>query len=71
MKNIRFILCFGALVACFSKSSILGGPITAYSNIEGGYGLFSSRTTIEKKIRFSYGTLLDLYRKQSWGFIEQ
>ena len=51
--------------------SSLGGPFTAYSNIEGGYGLFSSRTTIEKKIRFSYGTLLDLYRKQSWGFIEQ
>ena len=60
--------CFSCL---FSKSSILGGPFTAYSNIEGGYGLFSSRTTIEKKIRFSYGTLLDLYRKQSWGFIEQ
>lgn len=51
--------------------SSLGGPFTAYSNIEGGYGLFSSRTTIEKKIRFSYGTLLDLYRKQSWGFREQ
>ena len=50
--------------------SSLGGPFTAYSNIEGGYGLFSSRTTIEKTIHLTYGTLRDLYGKQSWGFRE-
>ena len=60
--------CFSCL---FSKSSILGGPITAYSNIEGGYGLFSSRTTIEKRLRLSYRTQRDHYGEQSWGFIEQ
>ena len=60
--------CFSCL---FSKSSILGGPITAYSNIEGGYGLFSSRTTIEKRLRLSYRTQRDLYGEQSWGFREQ
>ena len=54
-----------------AQESGLGGPFTAYSNIEGGYGLFASRTAIEKKMGFSYGTLRDLYGKQSWGFKEQ
>lgn len=42
--------------------------ISTYTNITGGYGLFSSRTTIEKKTRLSSSALRDLYGKESWGF---
>ena len=47
------------------------GFVSAYSNINGGYGLFSSRTTIRKVVRVSKKTKEDLYAKTSWGFIEQ
>ena len=47
------------------------GPFSAYSNIDGGFGLFSSRTAIKKTIRLSSWTKRDLYGKQSWGFVEQ
>ena len=42
---------------------------SGYTNIDGGYGLFSSCITIEKKLNLSRNTLLDLYR-QPWGFVE-
>lgn len=45
-------------------------PVTTYSNINGGYGLFSSRCKTAKQTRLSYRTLLDLYNKP-WGFVEQ
>lgn len=45
-------------------------PVTTYSNINGGYGLFSSRYKTAKQTRLSYRTLLDLYNKP-WGFVEQ
>ena len=45
--------------------------VSTYTNIDGGYGLFSSRTTIEKKMKLSAITLRDLYGKESWGFVDQ
>lgn len=45
--------------------------ITVYTNINGGYGLFSSRTTIEKPVRLSYYATRDLFAMTAWGFLEQ
>ena len=47
------------------------GFVSVYSNIDGGYGLFSSRTTIQKETRLSTSTKRDLFGISSWGFIEQ
>ena len=47
------------------------GFTTVYSNIDGGYGLFSSRARIERKCSMSNWTLSDLYGKTEWGFKEQ
>ena len=46
------------------------GYSTDYSAIDGGYGLFSSRIFIEKKVGISSTTKLDLFRKP-WGFQER
>lgn len=48
----------------------LMSSFSGYSNIDGGYGLFSSCICIEKKLGFSRSTLLDLYR-QPWGFVKE
>ena len=45
--------------------------VSVYSNIDGGYGLFSSRTTIEKATRLSYYATRDLFSVTAWGFKEQ
>lgn len=45
--------------------------VTDYTNIEGGYGLFSSRTTIEKTASLSYSATRDLFSVTAWGFKEQ
>lgn len=45
--------------------------VSVYSNIDGGYGLFSSRTTIEKTARLSYYATRDLFSVAAWGFKEQ
>ena len=47
------------------------GFVSVYSNIDGGYGLFSSRTTVKKVVNMSNSTLNDLFAKTSWGFQEQ
>lgn len=47
------------------------GFVSVYSNIEGGYGVFSSRSTIRKVVGLSKNTLDELYSKASWGFQEQ
>ena len=41
-----------------------------YTNIYGGYGVFSSRVNKTKQIRISSRTQLDLYDKP-WGFVQQ
>ena len=45
--------------------------VTTYSNINGGSGLFSSRTTIGRTMRLSATTKRDLFSISAWGFIEQ
>ena len=45
--------------------------ITTYTNIEGGYGLFSSRTKIERVAQLSANTKRELFGITSWGFKEQ
>ena len=45
--------------------------ISVYSNVDGGYGLFSSRTTIEKTAKLSYYATRDLFSVSAWGFKEQ
>ena len=47
------------------------GITSVYSNINGGFGLFSSRSSIEKAPRLSSRTLTDLYDKSAWGFKAQ
>ena len=42
-----------------------------FTNIDGGCGLFSSRTTIEKVARLSSTCKRDLFSVTSWGFKEQ
>lgn len=42
---------------------------SGYTNIDGGYGLFSSSINIEEKLKLNRRALLDLYR-QPWGFVE-
>lgn len=41
-----------------------------YTNIVGGYGVFSSCIKIAKELKFNHKTLLDLYR-EPWGFVEE
>lgn len=45
--------------------------VTTYTNIEGGYGLFSSRTMIHKVAKLSPNTKRELFGMTSWGFKEQ
>ena len=45
--------------------------VTTYTNIEGGYGLFSSRTKIERVATLSPNTKRELFGMMSWGFREQ
>ena len=45
--------------------------VTTYTNIDGGYGLFSSRTKIERVAKLSANTKRELFGMTSWGFKEQ
>ena len=39
-----------------------------YTNIKGGYGVFSSRVNKSKSVQLSTRAQIDLYGKQAWGF---
>ena len=58
-------------LANHAQESNSAGLVSVYSNINGGYGLFSSRTTIKKEVRLSNLTKQELYAMTSWGFVEQ
>ena len=45
--------------------------VSLYTNIDGGYGLFSSRTTVEKTVKLTLFATRDLYSVTAWGFREQ
>lgn len=49
-----------------SNSSIVQN-IPDYTNINGGYGVFSSRTKVSKRVKMSAQTVVDLYRR-NWSF---
>lgn len=42
-----------------------------YSNVEGGYGLFSSHILVRHKVLLSSKTLYDLFDNTGWGFRER
>ena len=44
--------------------------ISPFTTIQGGYGLFCSRTTIEREAKLSAGAKRDLFSMTSWGFKE-
>lgn len=44
---------------------------SAYSNINGGYGLFSSRVKISRTAELSSTTKRDIFGMKSWGFHEE
>lgn len=50
-----------------SNSSIVQ-TIPEYTNINGGYGVFSSRSKISKRVRMTSQTVMDLYSHPSWNF---
>ena len=45
--------------------------VIPFTNIVGGFGLFSSRTTLYKVASLSSGTKIDLFGQTSWGFKEE
>lgn len=50
-------------------SSSIVQSIPEYTNINGGYGVFSSRTMINRTVRLSSQTVTELYAK-GWGFVQ-
>ena len=44
--------------------------IPDYTNILGGYGVFSSRVNLVKDVMISSRTAIDLYSIDAWGFVE-
>ena len=44
---------------------------TEYTNINGGYGLFSSHILVRHTTSLSARTTYDLFRNSGWGFLEQ
>ena len=45
--------------------------IPDYTNINGGYGVFSSRINLVREVGISGRAQADLYGKLSWGFVQQ
>lgn len=56
-------------IAVNGPSSSIVQSIPEYTNINGGYGVFSSRTSISKStIRLSSATFTEIYKHESWRF---
>jgi hypothetical protein len=45
--------------------------VSVYTNIEGGYGMFSSRTNIKNEAELSYTAIREIFARTAWGFKEQ
>ena len=41
-----------------------------YTNVSGGYGVFSSRINLIQEAGISAGAQKDLYNKEAWGFVQ-
>ena len=61
------------LYECYEINNVIetGYTITNYSNINGGFGVFSSRTNINRTAKLSAGTRRDLFGMSAWGFVEE
>lgn len=49
-------------------SSSIAQNIPEYTNINGGYGVFSSRTLLEKRIKLNNRTFTELLKRENWHF---
>lgn len=49
-------------------SSSIVQNVPEYTNVNGGYGVFSSRTMFEKNVRLSSNTFLELQKHDNWRF---
>ena len=52
-----------------SQSSFLQ-TVPDYTNVSGGFGVFSSRINLTKEVGISSIAQTDLYGKESWGFVQ-
>ena len=61
------------LYECYEINNVIetGYTTTNYSNINGGVGVFSSRTNINRTAKLSASTRRDLFGKSAWGFVEE
>ena len=61
------------LYECYEINNVIetGYTTTNYSNINGGIGVFSSRTNINRTVKLSASTRRDLLGKKAWGFVEE
>lgn len=55
-------------IAVNGPSTSIVQNVPEYSNIIGGYGVFSSRTQIEKNLRLSSQTFVELQSHENWHF---
>lgn len=53
-----------------NSQSSFSQTVPDYTNVSGGYGVFSSRINITKDVQISSSTQRDLYQKP-WGFVQQ
>ncbi len=51
-----------------APSSSIAQNVSDYTNISGGYGVFSSRINISRKVNLSPNTITALIGKSGWGF---
>ena len=74
LKPIQIQLSAGAdelynYIQVNSQSSFLQ-TVPDYTNVSGGYGVFSSRINLTKEVGLSSMAQTDLYGKESWGFVQ-
>jgi hypothetical protein len=74
LKPIQIQLSAGAdelynYIQVNSQSGFLQ-TVPDYTNVSGGFGVFSSRINLTKEVSLSSIAQTDLYGKESWGFVQ-
>ena len=54
-----------------SQAGGLSQTVPDYTNVSGGYGVFSSRINLSRTAKLSNRAAADLYGKRSWHFVQQ
>lgn len=54
-----------------APSSSFSQSVPDYTNIEGGFGVFSSRINMRKEVRIASGTITELLHKTNWKFRQE